>query len=295
MARNCRTGAKHLLAACLNFKAYSSVVNHDVLLQKVSFLLSLVKNRSLWRQVRHKVLGALMTPYPFFRDRTDAGEQLAEVVQSALNETAAVAISASPIVYALPRGGLPVAAPVARLLGCPLDIVVAKKISHPKNPELAIGAVTASGEILWSTPAPFDPPLGHRQAALSEAVKQARALETQLSLACPQHSADATPDQINLEGTIAILVDDGIATGMTIAVAAQALRVSHPAAVWICAPVAPLSLLPRLQSWGDRVIVLETPQSFLSVSRFYAQFPQVETKEALTYLHQQNDSLEARS
>ena len=226
-----------------------------------------------------------MTLDPLFRDRTDAGEQLAEVIQSALNETVAITGSA-PIVYALPRGGLPVAAPIARLLGCPLNIVVAKKISHPKNPELAIGAVTASGEVLWSKLASFgDQHLGQRQAALTEAVAQARSQNSQLAPACPQ---------INPEGTIAILVDDGIATGMTIAVAAQALKVFHPAAIWLCAPVAPLSLLPWLQLWSDRVIVLQTPQSFLSVSRFYAQFPQIETEEALTYLQQQKNWLEAR-
>lgn len=228
-----------------------------------------------------------MTPNRLFRDRTDAGEQLAEVIQSALNETAVAITNLAPIVYALPRGGLPVAAPIARLLGCPLDIVVAKKISHPKNPELAIGAVTSSGEVLWSTPASWGGQyLRQRQAALTKAVEQARSQRSQLAPACPQ---------VHPEGTIAILIDDGIATGMTIAVAAQALKVSHPAAIWLCAPVAPLSLLPWLQSWGERVIVLQTPQSFLSVSRFYAQFPQVETEEALTYLQQQKDWLEART
>ena len=102
--------------------------------------------------------------------------------------------------------------------------------------------------------------------------------------------APARP-QVNPQGTIAIVVDDGIATGMTMAVAAQALRAQHPAAVWLCAPVAPLSLLPWLQQWGDRIIVLDTPESFLSVSRFYVEFPQVEIEEALAYLQQQNDWL----
>lgn len=227
------------------------------------------------------MLGAVMSASPLFRDRTDAGEQLAEAIHAILTQTAADGVSAPPIVYALPRGGLPVAAPVARLLGCPLDIVVAKKISHPKNPELAIGAVTSSENVLWATPTLFGRQhSGQREAALTEALNNAQSQLAQLTPACPQ---------VKLQGAIAILVDDGIATGMTMAVAAQALRAQHPAAVWLCAPVAPLSLLPWLGKWGDRIIVLETPQSFLSVSRFYAEFPQVETESALVYLQQQND------
>jgi predicted phosphoribosyltransferase len=87
---------------------------------------------------------------PFFDDRADAGEKLAEAVLGELgklNLTAQEAVK--PIVYALPRGGLPVAVPIARRLGCPLDVVVAKKITRPDNLELAIGAATADGHVLW--------------------------------------------------------------------------------------------------------------------------------------------------
>lgn len=77
-------------------------------------------------------MGALMSPYPLFRDRTDAGEQLAQAIRAILTQTAADGVSAAAVVYALPRG-LPVAAPVAHLLRCPLDIVVAKKLAIPKT------------------------------------------------------------------------------------------------------------------------------------------------------------------
>ena len=223
-------------------------------------------------------------PADLFRDRTDAGEQLAQAIYAILTQSATDSGSAKPIVYALPRGGLPVAAPVARLLSCPLDIVVAKKISHPKNPELAIGAVSASGQLLWTT----TPMRASRQHSgeqedwRQEAINQAQSQLAQLTPACPQ---------VNIQGGLAILVDDGIATGMTMAVAAKALRAQQPAAVWICAPVAPPSLLPWLRQWGDCIIVLETPELFLSVSRFYTEFPQVEIEEALAYLQQQNDWL----
>lgn len=227
-----------------------------------------------------------MSPSPLFRDRTCAGEQLAQAIHAVVAQLSSSGVSAQPIVYALPRGGLPVAAPVARLLGCPLDIVVAKKISQPENPELAIGAVTSSGQVLWSKQTPFRKQHSRQQeAALAEALNKAQSQLAQLAPACPR---------VNQKGAIAILVDDGIATGMTIAVAAQALKAQDPAQVWLCAPVAPLELLPWLQSWGDRIIVLKTPQPFLSVSRFYAEFPQVETEEALVYLQQQNDWLGGR-
>lgn len=228
-----------------------------------------------------------MSPSPLFYDRTNAGEQLAQVIHRFVTQiTSNTGAVPRPIVYGLPRGGLPVGVPVARLLHCPLDIVVAKKISHPNNPELAIGAVTADGNVLWSEQTSFRLQYSQEgEAALTEAIHKAKLQLAQLSPGCPP---------VNPEGAIAILVDDGIATGMTMAVAAQALRAQNPAAVWICAPVAPLSLLPWLEQWGDRVILLETPQSFFSVSRFYAEFPQIETEEALACLQQQNDWLADR-
>ncbi|BAZ20062.1 phosphoribosyltransferase [Kalymmatonema gypsitolerans NIES-4073] len=225
-----------------------------------------------------------MTNTPLFTNRIQAGEQLAQAIQAILTQQTANSVAKpKTIVYALPRGGLPVAAPVARLLNCPLTIEVAKKISHPENPELAIGAVTASGNVLWDQhKLSFRnlPNSGWREAALDTAAIQAKFLEAQLSPGCPQ---------VNTEGATLILVDDGIATGMTMAVAATSLKALSPAEVWLCAPVAPLKLLPWLHQWGDRVIILATPEPFCSVSHFYSEFPQLKTKEALEYLLQQNE------
>lgn len=122
-----------------------------------------------------------MTPFPLFRDRTDAGEQLAQEIHRTLLQTTESSVSV-PIVYALPRGGLAVASPVARLLKCPLDIVVAKKISHPKNPELAIGAVTADGNVLWASDTPFRIQQSREgKLALTEAFNKAQSQQIQLS------------------------------------------------------------------------------------------------------------------
>ncbi len=214
-----------------------------------------------------------MTPAPLFRDRADAGEQLAEAVLGQLAEIDPGFKRIKPIVYALPRGGLPIAAPLAQRLGCPLDIIVAKKITRPENPELALGAVTADGQVLWGRQRLLRYQV--RQSAQQEAQAKAQDQFNRMASACPQ---------VDPTGAVALVVDDGIATGMTIAVAVQALRHRPLAQIWICAPVAPPDLVEEMRQWCDRLVVLATPDPFISVSRFYEAFPQVEMEEAIGYL-----------
>lgn len=212
-----------------------------------------------------------------FDDRHQAGIQLAQAVCAELDK---LNLAAPPIVYALPRGGLPVAVPIAQALNCPLDVIIAKKVTRPENPELAIGAVTADGHILRSRQEAFTLwPSGSWRTALSEAEAKAKDQLEQFAPIRPQ---------LDPQGAIAILVDDGIATGLTIAVAARALRHKHPAALLICAPVAPVRIISLLERWGDRVVVLTAPTQFNSVSRFYEAFPQVSMEEAIACLTSQN-------
>ncbi len=263
-----------------------------------------------------------MLPDFRFADRQDAGQQLAEVVAVQIAQLhQAGGAPPSTIAYALPRGGLPVAVPIARTLGCPLDVVVAKKITKPSNRELAIGAVTACGQVIWSTQNVIDdlpklsqavPPLEEgglggidepslRETQQLQAQEKAVSQLAQLASNRPAVSLDTgeillnhsplPKKELNPTGAIALLVDDGIATGMTMAVAIKALRLQDPAQIWICAPVAPKSLLEELYGWGDRVIVLATPELFGSVSRFYGSFRQVQISEALACLEQQLDWL----
>ncbi|KOR34112.1 MULTISPECIES: phosphoribosyltransferase [Planktothricoides] len=236
-----------------------------------------------------------MSSIPIFRDsfrdsfasRAEAGKQLAAAIVAELTQLRSecrgdpAIAQAKPIVYALPRGGLPVAVPIAEQLQCPLDIVVAKKITTVFNPELAIGALTPDGEIVW----------GHQE--MGSSIYNGRIREKDVHHA--QAKAEAQLAQLSKfrphvspEGKIAILVDDGIATGMTMAVAAKAMQAQKPAQVWIAVPVAPLQLMSSLEEWCDRAIVLATPDPFISVSRFYVDFPQVDLSEAQAYLEKYN-------
>lgn len=224
---------------------------------------------------------SLFTPFQnadstvLFKNRQEAGQKLAQAVLDDMTRNP-VPQATRCIVYALPRGGLPVAEPVAHALGCPLDVIVAKKITRPDNCELAIGAVTTDGHVVWASPrlesqsAQFD---SERQQAQAHAQAQL----SDLAAASPRFSPTEA---------IALVIDDGIATGMTITAAVEALRAQQPTQVWICAPVAPADLRPFLDSLADRVILLATPHPFHSVSRFYREFAQVTTEEAATYLQQ---------
>ncbi|NEO66822.1 MAG: phosphoribosyltransferase, partial [Moorea sp. SIO4G2] len=118
-----------------------------------------------------------------------------------------------------------------------------------------------------------------REIVLAQAQEKAQAQLAQLQPGCPK---------TNPSGALALLVDDGIATGMTIAAATEAVKAHNPAQVWICTPVAPGGLIGWLSKWCDRMVILQTPEPFLSVSRFYLNFPQVKTKEALSYLQEHN-------
>ena len=214
-----------------------------------------------------------------FADRREAGEHLAQVILQTLRNHPHPD-SPPLIVYALPRGGLEVAAPIAEHLHCPLDVIVAKKITRSENTELAIGAVTSDGHVLWMPRSRS----GREPAYVYEMeLHQAR----ERALLQNQQFEPSRP-VVSPVGAIALVVDDGVATGMTMAVAVQALRTQHPAEIWIAVPVAPPEIVPYLHQLADRVVVLATPSPFHSVSRFYKEFKQVEVETAIACLQKAN-------
>ncbi|NEP41188.1 MAG: phosphoribosyltransferase [Okeania sp. SIO2H7] len=211
-----------------------------------------------------------------YENRTAAGEELARVI---CKEVANLELS--PIVCALPRGGVPVAVPIAGSLACPMDAIASKKITSPNNPELAIGAVTADGCVLWSD---LKPP--------TEAIANSLMEETRAKAREQLDAISGGLPEVSRAGKLVILVDDGIATGMTMAAAAMEVQSQNPAQIWICVPVAPPESLSFLEKYCDRLIILQTPQPFLSVSRFYREFTQVETEAVKTYLQEHRERSE---
>ncbi len=196
-------------------------------------------------------------------DRYTAGCQLAELIVKAK--------PTNPIVYGIPRGGVLVAAPIAKQLGCPLDVAIAKKIALPTNPELALGAITSDEYMLEVGMEYYTP------SEWSHAVYNARTKAEGLLQAFQPFRP-----QLEIANATAILVDDGIATGATIAVIAAAMKNMPYKEIWVAVPVAPLKIPRTVEARINKIILLEQPEIFMSVGCFYKHFPEVTTLEALS-------------
>ncbi|SIR83635.1 Predicted phosphoribosyltransferase [Haladaptatus litoreus] len=207
-----------------------------------------------------------------FKDRTDAGEQLAELVQHE-------GVSAD-IVLAIPRGGLPIGRPVADALQAPLDVVVAKKLGAPRNPELAIGAVGADGSV-WLNDALIER-IGvddtYVERERERKAEQARVKATQYRGNGPIPS---------LDGERVVVVDDGVATGATTIACLRQVRNAGADHVVLAVPVGSPSSIEQLRGEADDVMCLEAPPHFSAVGQFYRVFEQVPDEVARTYLREE--------
>ena len=208
-----------------------------------------------------------------FHDREDAARQLSEAV--------AAMRPPDPAVLALPRGGVPLGAVLARRLGAPLDLVLVRKIGMPGQSELAAGAIVDG-----PAPVTFFNEEILRASGLSEADFAARIetlrgeIEARRDLYLPGRAP------LDLRGRTAILVDDGVATGATVRVALRALRAQSPAAVWVAVPVAPRDMKPVLEDEADRVICLAWPDPFWAVGAHYRRFDSVPNAEVVRLLRE---------
>ncbi|MBZ9715906.1 phosphoribosyltransferase [Deinococcus multiflagellatus] len=205
-----------------------------------------------------------------FQDRTEAGQLLGAVL-------AARGPWPSAVVLALPRGGVPVAAEVARALGAPLDVFLVRKLGLPMAPEVAMGAL-ASGGAQWLNEALMDR-LGISAAALA----QVQAREAQ-ELARREALYRAGRGPLNLTGRTALLVDDGLATGATMRAAVQAARLLGAGRIVVAVPVAPPDTCADLHAEADEVVCLHTPPHFQAVGQFYGDFSQATDAEVLALL-----------
>ncbi len=201
-----------------------------------------------------------------FADRKDAGQKLAARLAAAGLE--------APVILALPRGGVPVAAEIARALGAPLDLVMVRKLGVPGHPELAAGAVTDGETPQILVNEEITAHAGLDAAAIGRLAERERAeIERRRALWLPGRAA------VPLSGRTAVVVDDGAATGATLRVALRALAARGPARVVVALPVAPPEVCERLRGEADEVICLETPRRFSAVGQYYRDFAQVPDAE----------------
>jgi predicted phosphoribosyltransferase len=200
-----------------------------------------------------------------FKDRIDAGKRLAL-------ELAGYAERADVVVLGLPRGGVPVAEQVAVGLGATLDVFVVRKVGVPGHEELAMGAV-ASGGVRVGNREVLDH-LGVDDETFRRAVERER---KEVERRERQYRGDREPAE--LAHKIAILIDDGLATGASMRAAVEAVRVHRPARIVIAVPVAPLARCEELRSVADAVICATTPEPFFAVGQWYEDFSQTTDDE----------------
>lgn len=204
-----------------------------------------------------------------FRDRRDAGEQLA-------HELAALGLRAATVL-AIPRGGVIVADAIVRALGWPLDIIVPRKLRAPRNPELAFGAVTGDGTV-------------YLDASLTRALHiDDRYLREEITAQIAEierrrvaYRGDRPPADVL--GRTAVLVDDGVATGATAIASARMLRHQLAREVVIAIPVGPPDAVRRLEREADRVVCVLRPLTFVAVGEFYEDFTQTSDEEVVASL-----------
>ncbi|HWE21435.1 MAG TPA: phosphoribosyltransferase family protein [Hyphomicrobiaceae bacterium] len=208
-----------------------------------------------------------------FADRAEAGVLLAEQV-------AALAL-ADPLVLALPRGGLPVAAEIARRLAAPLDVVFVRKLGAPDQPELAVGAVADGPEPEIVLNARLVAALGlDPDYIASQAARERANIEDR------RRTYAGLRPGIDPAGRSVIVVDDGVATGMTMQAALRSVRRLDPAHLVAAVPVASREAGALLRGEADDVVCLSAPRRFLSVGSFYRSFTQVTEEEAVRLLRE---------
>jgi putative phosphoribosyl transferase len=206
-----------------------------------------------------------------FADRRDAGRQLAERLAPLAAE--------DPVVVALPRGGVPVAREVATALGAPLEILAVRKLGAPHNPEYGIGAVAEDGTRVIDFEAVAV--LGLSGGVVDSLIdRETEELRRRVAAYRGDRSA------LDLEGRTVIVVDDGIATGVTDTAALRAVRRRRPMHTILAVPVCPPDSAARLRDEADEVVCLTMPPLLYGVGQWYRDFSQVSDQEVVTALHE---------
>jgi putative phosphoribosyl transferase len=202
-----------------------------------------------------------------FLDRLDAANQLAHALQRYRDRGA--------LVLAIPRGAVPMGRHLADCLKADFDVVLVRKLRAPHQPEFAVGAIDERGEA-WIAP--------HAARAGADAAWLAREQAEQLAVLRQRRAALGGRAPIDARGRIAIVVDDGLATGATMIAALRAVRRQAPSWLVCAVPVAPPESVARVQPFADEVVCLTQPAHFGAVGAFYRDFRQVEDAEVAALL-----------
>lgn len=206
-----------------------------------------------------------MRTMPIFQDRADAGRKLAQRIRDTVHDS-------DVLVLGLPRGGVPVAYEVARELRAKLDVFVVRKLGLPDRPELAVGAIASGGVRVLNDALVKDLDLSQgliEQLTAREAVELKRREELY---------REGRP-AVLISGRTVILVDDGLATGASMAAAVKAVRLQKPRRIVVAVPVGAETTCKELRRDADAVICAYTPRPFLSVGMWYEDFEQTADEE----------------
>lgn len=203
-----------------------------------------------------------------FKNRTDAGEKLAAALAEWKGKEG--------VVFALPRGGVVVGQKVADSLSWPMDLIIVRKVGHPDSSEYAIAAVAEDGDVVKNE---------QEVAGVSKGWFEERVQEEMAEAKRRREKYLAGREAQNVKGKTAILVDDGIATGLTIKAALKELRHHEPKEIVVAVPVAPSDSIGELSEFADRVICLHSPEIFFgAIGSYYDSFEQVTDDEVVSIM-----------
>ncbi len=207
---------------------------------------------------------------PVFRDRVDAGHQLAERLSGYRDSPS--------IVLAVPRGGVPVAVQVAERLSTEMDVVVVRKIPVPSNPEAGYGAVTEDGTVVLN-----EPMVAQLGLSRDEIRRQAVAVQAEIARRADLYRGKQAVPAI--DGRTAIIIDDGLASGFTMLAAVRSVRRHRPARVIVAVPVASVTAFQLVQPTVDDLVTLVVAQSYwFAVASFYQHWHDMDDAEVIRYL-----------
>jgi putative phosphoribosyl transferase len=207
--------------------------------------------------------------FPPFADRRDAGRRLADKLSRFEDER--------PVVFALPRGGVPVGYEISRVLEAPLDVLVSRKLGAPGQPEFGIGAVAAGGVRV------LNEDVVRRLGIPEDYVQEITAQELEEVRRRLRYFRDDRPET-EVVGRTAILVDDGLATGVTARAAVQALRLRNPRRLVLAAPVCAAQSAALFRTTVDELVCLESPSDLGAIGFWYRNFEQTSDEEVVELL-----------